>query len=429
MGAPLSQEELNAIVNSGVLDAQQPLLERQLAQAAALRGQKRAPRTTPGGNILSGIGGLITNAAGAVQENDIQNQLAQLAQQRGAAEAPGRRLQALLAQQKLAGGEQDLAAGKADMEAKAAERARLGQPIAPEMESLLAPLAPGAKLKALTNRDLGAASDLAQAGSRQRTAALDRKARQAGGGMDGLSSEALDQLATQFATTGVLPAMGFGKDAAAVRLKIANRAAELFAGNNLAQAKAGFGADTASLKKLQSQADAVNAFERTALANLDTFLQNAHKVIDTGSPLFNAPAREVAKRLAGSPEATGYEVSRQVAVQEISKVLSGSMGNQAVSDSARHEAAALLSPDASLAQIERAASILKQDMANRKAAFAAELGDVRARAGGGNTPAAAPIPSTSAGPTHYLISPDRKQRVPADAQGNPIGPPEPNPGG
>lgn len=174
MGAYLSPEDLEAIANSGLLDAQQPLLERQLAQAAALRGAKRTERKTPAGNLLSGLGGLLTNVSGALQENDLQQQAQALAQRRGAAEAPGRRLQALLGQQKLAAGDQDLSIQKTEAEARAADRARAGAPIAPEVESLLAPLAPGAKLRALTNRDLGAASDLARTGASIRQAGLDR---------------------------------------------------------------------------------------------------------------------------------------------------------------------------------------------------------------------------------------------------------------
>lgn len=37
-------------------------------------------------------------------------------------------------------------------------------------------------------------------------------------------------------------------------------------------------------------------------------------------------------------------------------------------------------------------------------------------------------PSQPGQHTHWLMSPDRKTRIPADAQGRPVGPPEPNPG-
>lgn len=46
------------------------------------------------------------------------------------------------------------------------------------------------------------------------------------------------------------------------------------------------------------------------------------------------------------------------------------------------------------------------------------------------SPPAAPAPAPkSAAPTHYLISPDRKTRIPADVSGKPLGPAEPNPNG
>jgi hypothetical protein len=267
-----------------------------------------------------------------------------------------------------------------------------------------------------------------EAEQRSKDRALQRQAMKSMSPENVLSPEALDQLATQFAQTGQLPAMGFGKDAAAVRLKIANRAAELFGGNDLAQAKASFGANAGALKQLQLQADRVDAFERTAIANLDQALSAATKVVDVGSPFFNAPLRTVQQRLAGSPDMQRYITARQVAVQEVAKVLSGALGNQSVSDSARHEVESLLGPDASLAQIKAAADVLKTDMGNRKAAMQAQIQEIRGRpsAGGAKAPASA---AQAAAPTHYLISPDRKQRVPADAQGNPLGPPEPNPGG
>lgn len=53
----------------------------------------------------------------------------------------------------------------------------------------------------------------------------------------------------------------------------------------------------------------------------------------------------------------------------------------------------------------------------------ADLEAARARMGGGQGVTTKPVPS------HYLISPDRKQRMPADASGKPIGPAEPNPNG
>lgn len=217
-----------------------------------------------------------------------------------------------------------------------------------------------------------------------------------GGGALGLSSDAIDQAAELYHRTGTLPPIAIGKAGAPWKMRIVNRAAELHPDADLAGNKAGFHADQSSLAKLQTQADAVNAFERTAMANLDQFLTTAKGVVDTGSPLFNMPARKFAEKVAGDPELTKFNVARQVAVQEIGKVLSGAMGNAAISDSARHEVGGLLSPDASLAQIEQAAGILRRDMENRRKSYEAELGAVRQRAGGKKAVPAAAAPVLSA---------------------------------
>jgi hypothetical protein len=196
----------------------------------------------------------------------------------------------------------------------------------------------------------------------------------------GLTQEAIDRAAQELHTTGRLPRQAGRAGSAAIR----NREAEMFPRSDLGfgGTLATYSAGTHSLEKLQTQADAVNAFERTAIANLDQFLASAKGVIDTGSPLFNAPGRKFAERVAGDPNLTRFSVARQVAVQEVGKVLSGAMGNAAISDSARHEVEQLLSPDASIAQIDAAANILKQDMLNRKRALAAELDSVRRRTAG-----------------------------------------------
>jgi hypothetical protein len=150
----------------------------------------------------------------------------------------------------------------------------------------------------------------------------------------GLTPEARDMLAQQGLVSGQLPRLP-GKAGAATSMQVANRMAELGGENtpDLAGNKAGYGADTNSLKKLQGQADAIDAFEKTALQNLDQFLNTAHTVVDTGSPLFNAPARRFMQSVAGDPKMAQFNAARQVAVQEISKVLGGSLGG-VVSDSA-----------------------------------------------------------------------------------------------
>lgn len=205
----------------------------------------------------------------------------------------------------------------------------------------------------------------------------------AGGGLpNGLTPEALEQQVDTYHQTGALPPLGQGKSGAAWRAALMNRHAEKYPSSDLAGAKAGYSADTKSLASQQKLADQVEAFETTAGKNLDTFLEQANKVSDTGSPLFNAPGRKFQDMVAGNPEMAAFKAARQTAVSEIGKVLSGSMGGGALSDSARTEVQELIGPDASLAQIKAAAEILKRDMANRKASVDAQLKATRGRISG-----------------------------------------------
>lgn len=218
-------------------------------------------------------------------------------------------------------------------------------------------------------------------------------------GPGSISPAALDNLVRRYIQTGELPP-GNGPAALALRSHVMNRAAEMSKESggtgqiDLAANRASYKADSHSLETMQKQADTLDSFEKTALANLDIFLDKARKVVDPGSPLFNAPARAFAEKVAGDPRMSEFTTSRQVAVQELSKLLSGAQGG-VVSDSARHEASSLISPDASLAQIEAAAKILKQDAANRKASVHGSLAEIRARMNGGAAPKAEAAPAAA----------------------------------
>lgn len=194
----------------------------------------------------------------------------------------------------------------------------------------------------------------------------------------GLTPDAVDMLAGLVANGGQLPALGMGAAGAAQRAAILNKAATLGTGD-LATNKAEYAANAGSLKNLQRQNDAVLAFERTAMTNLDTFLNTAKKVIDTKSPLLNQPIRALDAKLFGGESQAAFNTARQVAINEIAKVLTNPGSNAALSDSARHEVASLITPDATLPQIYAAAKILKTDMENRKKSFREQIQETTGR--------------------------------------------------
>lgn len=212
------------------------------------------------------------------------------------------------------------------------------------------------------------------------------------------SPDALDKDAEMLAVSGDYKRMP-GKIGAAYDLAVRKRSTELYPDASRAADKGQYAANVNSLRKAQQSADSIDAFENTALKNLDNFLQVAHGVVDVGSPMFNAPLRSIAKNIGGGPRAAQFEAARQVAVQEIGKVLGGAVQGGAITDSQRHEVEGLLSGNASLAQLEAVAQTLRQDMTNRKTSVAQQIEAIQGRMSGKKAPptaAPAAAPDTAA---------------------------------
>lgn len=200
----------------------------------------------------------------------------------------------------------------------------------------------------------------------------------------GLGDAALDNAAEMYWSKGVLPAGGRGQAVMAQNHKIMARAAELHPGESIVEGSSIFKANEASLKHLQTNFDQVTAFENTAGKNLDVFLKQAKKVVDSGIPLINQPVRTVVGKMGGEDQ-VAFDTARTTALTEIAKVLNSSNASGVLSDSARHEVEGLIGKDATLAQIYSAANILKQDMANRHESYADQIKDIQNRMPNKNT--------------------------------------------
>lgn len=201
-----------------------------------------------------------------------------------------------------------------------------------------------------------------------------------------LSTAGLDQAARRYLTDGTLPPMGMGGKGAAVRTTIINRAAALDPDANIAGNKADFQANQGALAQMQKQRDAIGAFEQTAMKNIDIFLEQSKKVIDTGSPLLNSPLRLVTGKVLGAPDQAAYDAARQVAVNEIAKITSNPTLSGQLSDSARHEVDVFNPQNATLKQSIAVMKLLKRDMENRTKSLDEQLATIRGRIRGGQTP-------------------------------------------
>lgn len=230
-----------------------------------------------------------------------------------------------------------------------------------------------------------------------------------------LSGPALDMAASNFLKTGGgLPPMGLGKKAADARIKIINRAAEMFPSLDLATQKALHTANAKSLGDLTVRNDALNAFERTGKKNLDLFLAKAALVADSGSPWINQPLRKVSERGMGDKDMAAFNAARQVATVEIGRVLNNPNMTGVLSDSARAEIAHLIPPDATFEQIYEAAKILNQDMDNRRTEYDAQLNFIRSRIMNFSGQPAAVPPALGGG------TPPTGGRTYYDSNGNPV---------
>lgn len=211
-----------------------------------------------------------------------------------------------------------------------------------------------------------------------------------------MSPEAIAQAAERFAMTAELPALGGGGHGVRLRTDIINMAAKLYPQVNLAKNKAAYASNRAALVQQQRIQDSIEAFENTALKNLDVFLNTAKKVVDSGSPLLNRPLRAINISALGSTDQAAFRTAREVAVVEIAKVLSNPAGNAALTKDAHESVKALIGPDATLSQIFAAANILKNDMHNRKTSGRAQIKAITDRISG----------SLSEGVTQQDIPPD-----------------------
>jgi hypothetical protein len=202
-----------------------------------------------------------------------------------------------------------------------------------------------------------------------------------GGATGGLSQDAIDAQAEKYFQTGQLPPSGRGPAGVMLGRTIMQRANDLHPGESLAAGSGIFAANKKSLQEIQPKLDQVNAFENTSLKNLDLFTNLAQKAIDSGLPIANAPLRAAAGLLGGQDQAA-FNAARQVAINEIAKVTSSPGLSGQLSDSARHEVESFIPANATVGQIMHVASVLKQDMENRRQAYVDQIADIQKRMGG-----------------------------------------------
>ena len=200
------------------------------------------------------------------------------------------------------------------------------------------------------------------------------------GNVTGFTPAALDQAAQSYLTTGQLPQGARGGVAGIAQNRaIMNRAAELDPSASIMGNKQTYQANTDSLKKLQTNFDQVNAFENTALKNLDQVAQAGAAVPDLSARFANVPVRMLNSQVIGTPEMARFRTALLTAQTEAAKVLSSSNASGVLSDSARHEAQDILDGNLPFPAMMASINQLKTDFGNRHQSYQDQINDIQGR--------------------------------------------------
>jgi len=198
----------------------------------------------------------------------------------------------------------------------------------------------------------------------------------------GLSSTAQDQAAEKYWQTGQLPPTARGVAGLAQNRAIMNRAAELHPEGNLAANSAEYHANSASLNKLQTNFDQVNAFENTAIKNLDQVARTGALVPDLGTRFANVPVRKITGDMLGTKEMAQFRTALLTAQAESAKVLNSANAQGILTNEARKEAQNVLDGNLPFPAMLASINQLKTDFGNRHQSYLEQIADIKSRISG-----------------------------------------------
>jgi hypothetical protein len=184
-----------------------------------------------------------------------------------------------------------------------------------------------------------------------------------------MTPNGLFQAAQSFIATGQFPPTGRGADPtslavrSAINAKVGAIAAE--SGMDLPELRAFYKANQASLTANVKMQDAVQGFMATADKNADLLQKTLDKIPDLGSPALNKPLRSLDKNLLGDPNMSKFATYLQSVQNEYGRIISQPNLAGQLTDSARHEAEALIDPKATVPQIIASIQALKAEGDNR----------------------------------------------------------------
>lgn len=215
-----------------------------------------------------------------------------------------------------------------------------------------------------------------------------------------LSSDAKEMAADRYRIDGTLPPnLGRGtqgaKNTAAILARAAEKAKE--AGDDGESARIrqiANKANSAALGQITKQETMVGAFERNFTRNADLALEKSATVDRTGVPVLNRWILAGKKSVAGDPDVAQFDLYMKSAINEYTKIISGSMGNAAMAESEIRKVEGLLNSAQTPAQVQAVISGMKKETQNRMKGFAEQKAELTKSLGGKGGAAEPAKPST-----------------------------------
>lgn len=187
-----------------------------------------------------------------------------------------------------------------------------------------------------------------------------------------VTGDALDMAAQRYLIDGTLPpSLGRGGvnsgailGRAAVLAKDKGLSSEAVRIENIANK-----ANATALADLSKRESQVGAFEKTFVKNTALVEELSRKTDRTGVPLVNKWINAGKRALTGDPDLAAFDATIKGAVNEYTKIVSGSMGNVAMAEGEIKKIEGLLNAAQTPAQVTEVLNYMKKETQNRMAGF------------------------------------------------------------
>jgi hypothetical protein len=211
-----------------------------------------------------------------------------------------------------------------------------------------------------------------------------------------MTPNGLYQAAMNNIATGQFPPTGRGSDPASVatRTAITSKVGAIAAAAGMDEPalRAFYKSNAASLAQQQKMQDSVQGFMATADKNAALLQESLKNIPDVGVPLFNKPLRAFASSVSGDPNMSRVATYLQSVQNEYARIIAQPNLAGQLTDSARHEAEALLDPKATVPQILASIDALQKEGNNRLVSVGEQIQRIQQRMQVGPS-AAPPAPS------------------------------------